>query len=123
MPDDRFARAFKTAWFSKAVCKARIRDGALMQAVREAMRGQADDLGGGVFKKRLNDNQHRSILLAKGGKLWVFAFLYAKKDRANIDPDELMAFRKLAQAYGRISPSELEQALKEGDLLELSDDH
>ncbi len=94
-----------------------------MQSVREAMRGQADDLGGGVFKKRLNDNQHRSILLAKGGKLWVFAFLYAKKDRANIDPDELVAFRKLAQAYGRISPSELEQALKEGDLLELSDDH
>lgn len=56
MPDDRFARAFKTAWFSKAARKARIRDGALMQSVREAMRGQADDLGGGVFKKRLNDN-------------------------------------------------------------------
>jgi hypothetical protein len=72
--------------------------------MREAMRGQADDLGGGVFKKRLNDNQHRSIVLAKGGKLWVFAFLYAKKDRANIDPDELAAFRKLAQAYARITP-------------------
>ncbi len=91
--------------------------------MREAMRGQADDLGGGVYKKRLNDNQHRSIVLAKGGKLWVFAFLYAKKDRANIDPDELAAFRKLAQAYARITPLELEQALDEGDLLELSDDH
>ena len=53
----------------------------------------------------------------------MFAFLYAKKDRANIDPDELAAFRKLAQAYGRISPSELDQTLNEGDLLELSDDH
>jgi hypothetical protein len=87
------------------------------------MRGQADDLGGGVFKKRLNDNQHRSIVLAKGGKLWAFAFLYAKKDRANIDPDELAAFRKLAQAYARIPTPELEQALDEGELLELSDDH
>jgi hypothetical protein len=123
MPDDRSARAFKTAWFSKAARKARIRDSALLQAVREVMRGQADDLGGGVFKKRLNDNQHRSIVLAKGGKLWVFAFLYAKKDRANIDPEELAAFRKLAQAYARITPPELEQALDEGDLLELSDDH
>jgi len=85
--------------------------------------GRADDLGGGVFKKRLNDNQHRSIVLAKGGKLWEFAFLYAKKDRANIDPDELAAFRKLAQAYAWITPPELEQALDEGDLLELSDDH
>lgn len=123
MPDDRSTRAFKTVWFAKAARKARIRHGALLQAVREAMRGQADDLGGGVFKKRLNDNQHRSIVLAKGGKLWVFAFLYAKKDRANIDPDELAAFHKLAQVYERISTSELEQALNEGELLELSDDH
>ena len=123
MDRDGFVRAFKTAWFSKAARKARIRDGALLQAVREAVRGQADDLGGGVYKKRLNDNQHRSILLAKGGKLWVLAFLYAKKDRANIDPDELVAFRKLAQAYARITAPELERALDEGDLLELSDDH
>lgn len=123
MDRDGSVRAFKTAWFSKAARKARIRDGALLQAVREAVRGQADDLGGGVYKKRLNDNQHRSILLAKGGKLWVFAFLYAKKDRANIDPDELVAFRKLAQAYARITAPELEQALDEGELLELSDDH
>lgn len=28
------------------------------------MRGQADDLGGGISKKRLYDNQHRSIVLA-----------------------------------------------------------
>lgn len=62
-------------------------------------------------------------MLAKGGKLWVFAFLYGKKDRANIDPDELAAFRKLAQVYARISTSELEQALNEGELLELGDDH
>ena len=116
-------RVFKTAWFSKASRKARIRDGALLQAAQEAMRGQADDLGGGVFKKRLNDNQHRSIVLAKGGRFWVFAFLYAKKDRANIDPDELTAFRRLAQGYANMSPSELARAVDAGDLLELSDDH
>ena len=87
------------------------------------MRGQADDLGGGVFKKRLNDNQHRSIVLAKGGRFWVFAFLYAKKDRANIDPDELTAFRRLAQGYANMSPSERARAVDAGDLLELSDDH
>ena len=28
---------------------------ALTAAIREVMRGQADDLGGGVFKKRLNE--------------------------------------------------------------------
>jgi hypothetical protein len=46
-------RAFKTAWFNKAAKKARIGDDELVEAIREVMLGQADDLGGGVFKKRL----------------------------------------------------------------------
>lgn len=48
------ARMFKTAWFSNAARKAHIKDGELCEAIREVMRGQADDLGGGMFKKRLN---------------------------------------------------------------------
>lgn len=115
-------RAFKTAWFSKAARKARIGDPALIAAISEVMQGRADDLGGGVFKKRLNDNMHRSIVLAKGGRYWVFAYLFAKKDRDNIDRDELADFKKLAQAYGRMTDSELTSALSEGDLLELCDD-
>lgn len=72
-----------------------------------------------MFKKRLNDNMHRSIVLAKGGHNWVYAYLFAKKDRANIDPDELAAFKKLAQAYGRMTEAELASALSQGDLQEL----
>ena len=115
-------RAFKTAWFSKAARKARIGDLALIAAIREVMQGQADDLGGGVFKKRLNKNMHRSIVLAKGGRHWVFAYLFAKKDRANIDDDELADFKKLAQAYGRMTDTALMSALNQGDLLELCDE-
>lgn len=44
-------RTFKTAWFSKAARKARIKDDELCKAIQEVMDGQADDLGGGVFKK------------------------------------------------------------------------
>ena len=115
-------RAFKTAWFSKAARKARIGNPALIAAIREVMQGQADDLGGGVFKKRLNKNMHRSIVLAKGGRHWIFAYLFAKKDRANIDDDELADFKKLVQAFGRMTESELRAALKQGDLLELCDE-
>lgn len=43
------------------------------------MQRQADDLGGGVFKKRLNKNMHRSIVQTKGGRHWIFAYLAAKK--------------------------------------------
>jgi len=60
------------------------------------MLGQADDLGGGVFKKRLDKNIYRSIVVAKGRRFWVFAYLFAKKDKANIDDGELADFRDLA---------------------------
>ena len=122
MPKKPLMRAFKTAWFGRAARKARIGDRALIAAIREVMLGQADDLGGGVFKKRLNDNMHRSIVLAKGGRHWIFAYLFAKKDRANIDDDELADFKKLAQAYGRMTDTEFRALLNQGDLLELCDE-
>lgn len=78
-------RAFKTAWFAKAARKARIPNAVLCKAIIQVALGQADDLGGGVFKKRLNDNMHRSIVLAKSGEFWVYVYLFAKKDRANIE--------------------------------------
>jgi hypothetical protein len=65
------SRVFKTAWFAKAARKARIGDIALCEAIRQVAVGQADDLGGGVFKKRLNKNEHRAIILAKAGELWI----------------------------------------------------
>lgn len=112
-------RVFKTAWFAKAAKKARISDKALSKAIGQIALGQADDLGGGVFKKRLNDNMHRSIVLAKAGEFWVFAYLFAKKDRANIDDEELLAFRKLADLYRGKAKADLEAELEIGALLEI----
>lgn len=115
-------RIFKTARFSKDAKKAKIKDRALCAAVQQVMPGQVDDLGGGVFKKRLNDNQHRSIILAKGEKHWIFEFLYAKKDRDNINGDELLAFRLLAKSYAGLTGSKLNQLLAVNDLQEICHD-
>ena len=112
-------RVFKTAWFSKAAVKARISDAELCAAIRQAELGQADDLGGGVFKKRLDKNRHRSIILAKADSFWVFAFLFAKKDRANIDQDELAYFREVAALYREKPGSELQAELKNGKIVEI----
>ena len=71
-------RVFKTAWFNRASKKAHIKDDELCVAARQVMLGQADDLGGGVFKKRLGKNQYRSLVLARGRQSWVFAYLFAK---------------------------------------------
>jgi len=115
-------RAFKTAWFTKAAKKALIKDSELCAAVAAAMAGQADDLGGGVFKKRLDKNRSRSIILAKGRRYWVYAYLFAKKDRANIDDDELKAFRKLADLYAEKTDVEIDRELEAKVIVEICHD-
>ena len=61
-------------------------------AINQVMLGQADDLGGGVFKKRLNDN---------------------------IEDDELAGFRVLAKAYANLSEAQIEQLLIDKHLMEI----
>lgn len=115
-------RVFKTSWFAKAAKKALITDAELFKVIKQVANGQADDLGGGVFKKRLNKNMHRSIVLAKGGRRWTFEYLFAKKDRDNIGGDELAQFRALAKAYELLTDGQLARLLYEGDLTEICDD-
>ncbi len=112
-------RIFKTRWFSKAAKKALIKDDELCEAIAEVMAGQADDLGGGVFKKRLNKNMHRSIVLARGRRHWFYAYLFAKKDRDNIDGDELQAFRALADVYAAKRDEDIAKELETKELVEI----
>lgn len=112
-------RTFKTAWFTKAARKARIADEELCDAIRQVRLGQADDLGGGVFKKRLDRNRHRSIILATSGRLWIYEYLFAKKDRANISARDLDDFRTLAKSYAALSGTMLARLLVDEDLVEI----
>lgn len=86
------------------------------------MQGQSDDLGSGVYKKRLNDNMHRSIIIAKAGQHWIYVYLYAKKDRENIAPDELAAFKKLAKDYASASDAMIAALLDDKELLGICHD-
>ncbi len=113
------ARVFKTAWFTKAAKKARIGDAELCEAIQDVMKGQADDLGGGVFKKRLNKNMYRSIIVAKGGQYWIYEYLFAKKDRDNIEDGELEYFRLLAKAYAKLTDTQIARLLRDRDLMEI----
>ena len=116
---EQVERVFKTSWFTKAAKKARVKDDELCSAIRQVMLGQADDLGGGVFKKRLGKNQYRSIVLARGRQYWVYAYLFAKQDRANIDDDELVSFRALAGLYARKTEDDLAKELQLRELVEI----
>ena len=122
MPSNASNRTFKTARFSKDAKKAKIKDIELCVAIQQVLLGQVDDLGGGVFKKRLNNNLHRSIILAKGGKYWIYEYLFAKKDRTNIENDELLAFRLLANSYAGLTERQVGQLLVNGDFVEICHD-
>jgi hypothetical protein len=118
-PDERAQRVFKTAWFSKAARKALIKDAELCAAIGQVMQGQADDLGGGVFKKRLGKNLYRSIVVAKGGRYWVYEYLFAKKDRDNIEDGELVKFRQLAKTYETLTEHQINWLMQENSWMEI----
>ena len=113
------SRTFKSAWFARAAKNARIGDAALCNAIAQVMAGQADDLGGGVFKKRLSNNLFRSIILARGGDYWVYQFLFGKQDRANIDDEELSQFRNLAKGYAALSTDQVADLVASKDWIEI----
>lgn len=117
--DSPLPRAFKAAWFAKAAKKAKLSDAMLCKAIAQVMAGQADDLGGGVFKKRLSNNQYRSIILARGGDYWVYQYLFAKQDRPNIDKDELRAFRLVAREYGTMTREQASAQVVDGHWIEI----
>ena len=65
---------------------------------------------------------HRSIIVAKAGRHWIYAFLYAKKDRENIAADELAAFKKLAKDYSSASDAKIATLINDEELLEICHD-
>ena len=53
------------------------------------------------------------------GNTWVYEFLFAKKDRANITPKELAAFRSLAKSYTTLLPAQLIALVIDNQILEI----
>lgn len=115
-------RVFKTSSFTRAARKALISDAELCRKVHEAVAGQLHDLGGGVFKTRVSRNLHRSIILGKGGRFWIYIYLFAKQDQANISASELAAFRKLARSYEMLTARQVADCLSAGYLKEICRD-
>ncbi len=52
----------------------------------------------------------------------MYAYLFAKKDQANIEHDELRAFRKLADLYAAKTDVEISKELNAKELVEICND-
>ena len=57
--------------------------------------------------------------LPGAGAIWVFAYLFAKKDRNNITAAELTAFRDLAALYDHKTDRDIDLETKAGELTEI----
>ncbi|MGW8463397.1 type II toxin-antitoxin system RelE/ParE family toxin [Pseudomonas sp. CLCA07] len=112
-------RLFKAKRFAMQAEKAWIGDEELREAFTEMLNGQAENLGGGVWKKRLNANRHRSIVLARGANYCVYQFLYAKKDQSNITPRQLADLRELSKVYAGLTEMELQRLLDMKEFVEI----
>jgi hypothetical protein len=72
-----------------------------------------------VFKKRLDKNRQRGIILLKRGRHLIYEYLYAKQDRPNIDNDELAEFRRLAKAYANATDRQIAEMISDQHLVEI----
>lgn len=100
--------------------------GASQAELWEASQEEPDaNLGGGVFKLRLarkgegSSGGARLIVAMKKGNRMVMMFGFEKKDRANIDAEELKSFKKLAKTYLALSEKDMDSLVKIGELTEI----
>jgi len=116
------SRTFKTKEFAKLARKAGVEDRDLCKAAQDLEEGKGGDLGGNVWKKRVNQNRSRAIVVTKPGDFWLFTYLFDKADRDNIEEDELLAFRKAAADLGMGGLSGMERLAQAGVVVEICND-
>jgi hypothetical protein len=122
-------RIFKTRWFTRFARSERITDGSLSQALKRAAQGLVDaDLGGGVIKQRVarsgqgRSSGYRMLIAYRAGHRAVFLYGFAKRERENIAPDELVTLCEIAAKWLVAHTKRIAQALDEGVLQEVAYD-
>ena len=120
-------RIFKTKWLSRYARRERIADDSLREAIERAERGLVDaDLGGGVIKQRVaragqgRSGGYRMLVIYRAGERAVFLYAFAKAERDNIDPDELLTLREIGADWLAADAKQIARALQDGALQEVT---
>lgn len=119
-------RVYKNAWFAKFAHKEKIADNALCDAVDRAELGLVDAvLGNGLLKQRVaregegKSGGYRTLIIFRSGERAIFAFGFAKSDKANLNARELAEFRTAAKAYLAFPQHQMDALVKIGQLTEV----
>jgi hypothetical protein len=122
-------RVFKTKWLARFARRERIADESLREAIERAERGLIDaDLGYGLIKQRVarqgqgRSGGYRMIVAYRAKGRAVFLFGFAKNERENIEPDELLFLRGLAENWLNADAARIRAELEAGNLQEIEHD-
>ena len=109
------------------VRKDRPSDGALRAAITEIQAGLVDaHLGGELVKKRVagkgkgKSGAYRAIIAVRARKRVFVLHSFAKAERSTLTAHELAALKRLSAMLMGYTEHELDQAVKEGALVEIS---
>jgi hypothetical protein len=119
-------RIFKNKAFNRWSLDIKLDDKQLKRCVDEIVQGQYEaNLGSCVYKKRIALNGWgkrggaRTIVVYKCEHRAVYIYGYAKNNRANVNEKEVAALKKLAKVYLDFTESQIVQAIKLGELIEV----
>lgn len=122
-------QVFRTKWLARWARRERIADHSLRDAIERAERGLVDaDLGGGIIKQRVaregqgRSGGYRMLVAYRSGDRAVFLYAFAKRERENIDADELLTLREIGAAWLAADSRRIVQAIEKGALQEVTDD-
>lgn len=119
-------RVFKSKEFARFTRREKIADTVLCDAVARAGRGIVDaDLGGGLIKQRVarpgqgRSGGFRTLLVYRAETRGVFVYGFAKSERANVTPDRLVFWRKVAAVYLAMTVDGVNAAVDDNELEEV----
>lgn len=120
-------RIFATKWFARFARREKIEDERLHDAIARAERGNVDaDLGGSLIKQRVarrgrgRSGGYRAVIAYHSNSRSIFLYGFAKKERDSIETTDLENLKKLAKRLLALTGAEIEDALAEGELIEVS---
>ena len=122
-------RIFKTKWLTRFARREGIADKSLREAIERAESGLIDaDLGGGLIKQRVarkgqgRSGGYRMIVGYRAKDRAIFLLGFAKNERENIEDDELLSLREIAQNWFAADGSRIRKELELGNLQEIDHD-
>lgn len=115
-------RVFKTKWFDKAAKAAGISDAELHKAARQLMQGLGDDLGGNVWKKRLDQNRKRGIVLNRPAAAGFSSFSSRRAIGTTSMRRSWRHSGMLASDFGRCAGADLDRLVELKELVEICHD-